>query len=95
MAKRYSVDFEHFENAMLTETNISWQVYLNARYKMPLERRQKVAGMLKRFAAELKPEVDAHKAEVLKKQAMIEAGHPGQSSELNVQSANGARLLQS
>lgn len=68
MAKRYSVDFEHFESAMLTDAQLGWQLYCENRYKMDPERRLKLAGLLKRFNAEMKSEIDARRAEVLEKQ---------------------------
>lgn len=59
--RRYSVDFEHFENAMLTEANLGWQLFMRDRFKLPKERREKVVGMLKRFVSEMKPELDGRK----------------------------------
>jgi len=62
--RRYSVDFEHFENAMLTEAAIGHEIFNVRRWSMSKERRAKIVGMLKRFAAELKPEIDARKEQV-------------------------------
>lgn len=62
--RRYSVDFEHFENAMLTEANLGWQLFTRDRFNLPKERREKVVGMLKRFVAEMKPELDARKEQI-------------------------------
>ena len=62
--RRYAVDFEHFENAMLTEANLGWQVYMAQRWKMAPERRRKLTLMLKRFVGELQSEIDQQKAKV-------------------------------
>ena len=71
--KRYSVSFEHFEAAMLTEANLSYQLFMNRRYEMPLERRQKITAMLRRFVAEMAPDLAEHKEKIRQYQANQEA----------------------
>jgi hypothetical protein len=73
--RRYSVSFEHFEAAMLTEATLTYQLYERDRYHLDLPRRQKIAGMLKRFVAELAPELAAHKERVRAYQE-AQAGKP-------------------
>jgi hypothetical protein len=61
---RYTVAFEHYENAMLVEANLSWQVLFSKRGTLPKERREKLCALLARFVKEMKPEVDLHRAEI-------------------------------
>jgi hypothetical protein len=68
--RRYSVDFENFENAMLTEANLGWQVFMQGRWEMSRERREKVVGLLKRFVNELAPEIQKQKTKVRELQAI-------------------------
>ena len=74
--RRYAVDFEHFENAMLVEANLGWQLYSRDRHKMSIERRQKVTAMLKRFVAEMKGDIEAHKTLILAEQQHPRAAQP-------------------
>ena len=74
--KRYAVDFDYYEQAMLTEANLSYQVYQRDHGTLPLDRRQKICGMLKRFIIELKPELDAHKEKVRAYQALPAEKNP-------------------
>lgn len=62
--RRYAVDFEHFENAMLVEANLGWQLYSRDRHKMSAERRQKITAMMRRFVAEMRPDLEMHKEAV-------------------------------
>lgn len=67
--RRYSVDFEHFENAMLTEANLAWQLFQRDRWAMVPERRAKIVGMLKRFVGEMKEEIENQKKDMRQKVA--------------------------
>ena len=87
--RRYSVDFEHYENAMLAESRLAWEMFFNERFKMPKERREKFTALLRRFVAETKPELDGYKARVLKAKEEMEAARRS-ATPLNDR-INGAR----